>query len=667
MSTLLQPRTCARHPRAPPSPQELAIATWNVRGLKAASKRQTLGEDCKHYNIDIACIQETKVATHSEQLLHTGHKLVFMQQKQSHHHGLGFIISPRLLDHVLSYTYISDRIAFIDLCVPMRNGSNTKCRIVNVYGPTSERAREDPNLIDTLYAELKSTINVPARWQLFVCGDFNAKLGKLREADKEAGLGTCIGSYGLGKRNNNGDALAEFITVHGLFVTNTAFKHPCRHRTTWTGHIADSKAKTDSKATIAIFNQIDFILCKAKAKILLRNSRSYGGTDLNSDHKVVITRLNMKNICLLHKKHPGRKGQVRYDLPRLTSDPITHESYRRTLKYQMAMREHNYDPNKDLSTVLKCMETSAASEIGVLKNTKHGCHTEDPEVSKLSAQQKALRLRIYESGKSKDRTMLRQERNNILHKISKRLRELNIKRADSLADEITATDDCRKMFRAARALKVTGPIPSLSVHNTEGQFVGTDKGKADTISEWFKTQFTDPSDEPFHPFEGDPRPLEAPIEEAEIEKAVKSLSNGCSSGPDGITNELFKYAGDIIYQPIASIINTALEQHTPIGALGQGTLIPLPKPKKPPGPPSNLRPIVLLNSIRKILSIVTLNRIREKIDNFTGPWQSGFKRGRSCADIVWAQRILTSVVMSKHWDFYKMGIDMSRAFDTIKR
>ena len=29
--------------------------------------------------------------------------------------------------------------------------------------------------------------------------------------------------------------------------------------------------------------------------------------------------------------------------------------------------------------------------------------------------------------------------------------------------------------------------------------------------------------------------------------------------------------------------------------------------------------------------------------------------------------MLVSVVMSKHWDFHKMSIDMSRAFDTIKR
>lgn len=62
-----------------------------------------------------------------------------------------------------------------------------------------------------------------------------------------------------------------------------------------------------------------------------------------------------------------------------------------------------------------------------------------------------------------------------------------------------------------------------------------------------------------------------------------------------------------------------------------------------------------------------LHLIRDKIDNVNGPFQSGFKRGRSCADIVWAQRMLVLIVMSKHLDFYKMGIDMSWVFDTIKR
>ena len=72
-----------------------------------------------------------------------------------------------------------------------------------------------------------------------------------------------------------------------------------------------------------------------------------------------------------------------------------------------------------------------------------------------------------------------------------------------------------------------------------------------------------------------------------------------------------------------------------------------------------------------MLTLITLKRIECKIDDYTmtmGPWQAGYlKEGRSCADVVWAQRMLTSVVMRKHWTFQKMGIDMSRAFDTVKR
>ena len=48
-------------------------------------------------------------------------------------------------------------------------------------------------------------------------------------------------------------------------------------------------------------------------------------------------------------------------------------------------------------------------------------------------------------------------------------------------------------------------------------------------------------------------------------------------------------------------------------------------------------------------------------------WQCGYKHGRSCSDIVWAQRMMLSVVLRKEWVFSKMGIDMSRAFDTVKR
>jgi exonuclease III len=139
MSTLLHTRSCTHHPWASPSPQEFAFATWNVQGLTSAIKRQTVGTNCEHYYIDI---QESKVATQSDQLLQTGHKLVLMQQKETIHHGLGFVIGPRPLNHILNNGCISDHIATMDLSLSWRTGHTVKCQIVNVYGPTTERAQE---------------------------------------------------------------------------------------------------------------------------------------------------------------------------------------------------------------------------------------------------------------------------------------------------------------------------------------------------------------------------------------------------------------------------------------------------------------------------------------------------------------------------------------------
>ena len=93
---------------------------------------------------------------------------------------------------------------------------------------------------------------------------------------------------------------------------------------------------------------------------------------------------------------------------------------------------------------------------------------------------------------------------------------------------------CQKMFRAARALRIAGPTLSLAVHNSQGLFAATDQGNADAIQEWFKEQFTNQNDEPLHPFTGDPRPLQSPLKEAEVYKALRALNNGRASGHDGI-------------------------------------------------------------------------------------------------------------------------------------
>lgn len=539
---------------------------------------------------------------------------------------------------------------------------------MNAYGPTSQRVKENPSVSEQFYTELASAINAPSRYLVFVCGDFNSKLGKRTTADIEAGLEFCLGTHGMGTRNDNGETLANFMTMKSLFACNTAFQHASRHKTTWTGWLRDPSAPPGTSKTVAVYTQIDFVLCKQNAKLMLQDARSYGGATMCSDHKPVVARLCFNRRCLVYRQPKKHALRTIYDTARLVCNEDTRNAYLSSLNKKINDMPTSTDPNVRLRDILRCVKEAANETVGVTPPSSHKRgYTQDPLVSRLSTQQRALRLRIEATGNSTDRTTLRRERSHILKQINKRLREVACRKADTLASEITATDDARKMFKAVKAMKSVPRTPSLCIQDQEGKFIATNRAKANAIRKWFEQRFNDPSAVPLAPFVGPGQPLNQPITTLEIERAMKLLQNGRAPGPDSVNNELLKYAPGILSAPLEETINAIFEQHVTLEELGQGTLVALPKPGKPRGPLTSLRPIVLLNSVRKIISTITLQRIRPKVDAFTGASQSGFKRGRSCADIIWAQRMLTSIVMARHWDFHKMGIDMSRAFDTINR
>ena len=83
---------------------------------------------------------------------------------------------------------------------------------------------------------------------------------------------------------------------------------------------------------------------------------------------------------------------------------------------------------------------------------------------------------------------------------------------------------------------------------------------------------------------------------------------------------------------------------------------------------TSLRPIVLLNTLRKTLSLIVLSRIiADKVDEFLYPGQSGFRRSRSTADVLFGYGWLAAKTQRFQKSFRVLGIDMSRAFDTIRR
>jgi len=277
-------------------------------------------------------------------------------------------------------------------------------------------------------------------------------------------------------------------------------------------------------------------------------------------------------------------------------------------------------------------------------------------------------LQQLNNNELRDRTLIRSKINRLSYDIKKRLKHLRSELANSIATSINDTDDARKMYEAVRQLTSNNKSASVSVFNNCNQFVTNNVDKVNIVRDYFEKHYTAPDDEPpLAPFDGNPRPLSNPISCEEVELAAKKLRNNKAVGPDGIPNEFFKFAPQAFYNHFAELINQSFERHEHVPSFTEGYLTPLQKPNKPRGPLKSLRPLCLLNGTRKILSMIVLKRIISQVAHYTGPWQQAYKSGHSTANIVWTQRVLLSVVKEKHWSVFKMGIDMSSAFDTIKR
>ena len=90
-----------------------------------------------------------------------------------------------------------------------------------------------------------------------------------------------------------------------------SFAHPAHHQTMWQGACRD--AATDR--LLKIYNVIDYIVCCQPQKALLRDSRSYFGTTLESDHRLLPRSWNSgRGVWLPLADGVSRYPWAQYDL-----------------------------------------------------------------------------------------------------------------------------------------------------------------------------------------------------------------------------------------------------------------------------------------------------------------------------------------------------------------
>lgn len=632
---------------------DLHVGTFNVRGAASAESRRQLVADMKKYNVHVCCIQETKIASESTWTI-DDHTFLTVDTGDIHR-GLGFIVGPRVARSVqrIWRSPHTDRIAMLELKLHLRNHRLQQVVFINVHAPTAAATKTDPDARDTFYGLLSDCVrDLRANCIVWIAGDFNARVGKRRSYE------TVLGSFTKDLRNDNGQALVEFAHQHDFVLTNTFFQHPQRHVTTWQGVHPKTKAP--------YFTQIDFILCQRHHLSTITDARSYAGTLKESDHHLVLAKARCTRLyALWHTKF--FKAAPRWNAKTLATDKNAQKTFKSSMD---ATLKDAMTTNMETTVVnLRAMFAKAATKTNLTARPSETKKFVDAEVALLSQQQKALRLMINVRAKQPgttpaELTALRHQRNKIKHSLNKRLLKVANDLIDEQAKRVEALKDGSQMFEAVKLLR-SKTKQKVVVKDDLGHTICDEHTKADMVSEHFASKFNTGQDK-LEPFITDPAPLNQPISPNEVESVVKKLKNNRACGHDNVPNEFFKHSPPSLHTFVAQIFNRAFETNQD-PALGFGILIPLPKPKKPIGIMSSLRPIILLDTMRKILSLITLERARPAFDAFLPPSQAAFRQGRSTADIVFCKRWLCSIVIRFYTTISGLGLDMTSAFDTVKR
>ena len=159
----------------------------------------------------------------------------------------------------------------------------------------------------------------------------------------------------------NGEALAHFLDAHNLLACNTAFQHPARHNTTY-----QQKRKYNTTGLdVVIYNMIDFIICRQSQQSILLDARSYGGTVLKSDHRLVVSRVRLSRVFGMWGRKTQNFTKPKHYSVDLLSDTNESTKYKQHLTSCMNELINEFEAVETAQTqlkyVVKAIEDAAAS------------------------------------------------------------------------------------------------------------------------------------------------------------------------------------------------------------------------------------------------------------------------------------------------------------------
>ena len=276
----------------------------------------------------------------------------------------------------------------------------------------------------------------------------------------------------------------------------------------------------------------------------------------------------------------------------------------------------------------------------------------DPVIKEMKRRLIDVRQKLYQSSNIDLTAALKKQRNRLKNVIKKREAFLIEKTMICEADDIMRAKDNAQSALAIKKL-FQRPYNKSLVSLSE-------------FTEYFRKQFFSSGAEnnmsESQYLSNFPIGFKRLVTVDEVAKARTRLRNNRAPGPDQVTSEDLKRE-DLV--TLTDKLNQMIVENDEI--LTTGYLAPILKPGKDPKKTDSYRPVILLSTYRKLLSLITISRIENVLEKTLSPSQYAYRANRSAGDVVLAHKFLIAGAYSKGQNITCIGIDMSKAFDTVIR
>ena len=617
----------------------------DLKDINDVRKTAIINDELLRLNVDIAALQETRLANTGS--IKEKNYTFYWKGKDSNErriHGVGFAVRNNLLKTTCLGSNGSPRILTMRL-----NTTKGPATIVSAYAPTLAASTEEK---DEFYGKLSATIESISKGErIFLLGDFNARVG-----DDNTSWPAIIGSFGVGKMNENGQRLLEFCSYYDLVVTNSYFKTKPQHKMSWR-HPRSKK-----------WHQLDLVLTRRSSLKDITLTRSYHSANCDTDHSLVCCKLKVQAKYFYRTKQPGKP---RIDTSKM-SKPDLVQQFSTSLTEKLGSTPTEKSALSKWEKLRNTMYITALETFG--KKTSKTCDWFDSKATVMMPvveEKRSAHLQYINLPNLKNLQALKEARKKVRQSARRCANEYWVELSQKI--QLAAnTGNIREMYDGIK--KAMGPVQRMtsSIKSSTGEILTDNNKQMERWVEHYSNLYSRLNTVSLNALDSleslqtiDELDAVPSIEDLNV--AIDHLTNGKAPGSDNIPPDLIKKCKSALLLPLHEILCQCWQEGEVPQDMRDAKIINLYKNKGERSDCNNYRGIFLLSIVGKIFARVILVRLQQLAERVYPESQCGFRSGRSTIDMIFSVRQLQEKCREQNRPLYISFIDLTKAFDLVSR